>query len=80
MSSAIDSGKRRADSLALRLLRSTRPVSLRVGASIGVALYPQHAMTAADMIRAGDAAMYEAKRSGTNQIRVAPPIALQASA
>jgi diguanylate cyclase (GGDEF)-like protein len=53
---------------------------LRVGASIGVALYPQHAMTAADMIRAGDAAMYEAKRSGTNQIRVAPPIALQASA
>lgn len=53
---------------------------LRVGASIGVALYPQHAMTATDMIRAGDAAMYEAKRSGTNQIRMAPPIALQASA
>ncbi len=53
---------------------------LRVGASIGVALYPQHALSPADMIRAGDGAMYEAKRSGTNQIRVAPPILVQASA
>ncbi len=75
-----------AVALAQRMLDTlAAPVSyggkeLRVGASIGVALYPQHAMTAADMIRAGDGAMYQAKRSGTNQIRLAPPIFAQASA
>jgi diguanylate cyclase (GGDEF)-like protein len=51
---------------------------LQVGASIGIALFPEHAATAAGMLRAGDGAMYEAKRSGTNQIRVAAPA--QASA
>ncbi len=53
---------------------------LRVGASIGVALFPEHALTAADLIRAGDAAMYEAKRAGSNQMRLAPPLSTQASA
>jgi hypothetical protein len=32
------------------------------------------------MIRAGDAAMYDAKRAGGNQVRVAPALATQASA
>jgi len=74
-----DSGA--AVALAQRILDSLatpvtyRDKQLHVGASIGVAVYPQHAMTASDMIRAGDGAMYEAKRSGTNQIRVAPPLA-----
>jgi diguanylate cyclase (GGDEF)-like protein len=54
--------------------------ALRVGASIGVAVFPQHAGSAADLIRAGDAAMYEAKRSGTNQVRLAQAPAAQASA
>jgi diguanylate cyclase (GGDEF)-like protein len=54
--------------------------SLHVGASIGIALFPEHAATAAGMIRAGDGAMYEAKRSGTNQVRMAQPLPPQASA
>ncbi|MGQ0587714.1 MAG: diguanylate cyclase domain-containing protein [Gammaproteobacteria bacterium] len=53
---------------------------LRAGASIGVAVFPEHALTAVDMIRAGDVAMYEAKRAGANQARVAVPLAPQASA
>ena len=35
--------------------------SLHVGASIGVALAPDHALTAADLIRCADIAMYRAK-------------------
>ncbi len=35
--------------------------SLRVGASIGVALAPEHALTAHDLIRCADIAMYRAK-------------------
>ena len=36
--------------------------SLHVGASIGVALAPEHALNAADLIRCADIAMYRAKR------------------
>jgi diguanylate cyclase (GGDEF)-like protein len=54
--------------------------TLSVGASIGVALFPDHALAADDMIRAGDGAMYEAKRKGSNQVRMAAPAARQASA
>ena len=40
------------------------PVS--IGASIGVALVPQHGRSAADLLRAADVAMYRAKRRGTS--------------
>jgi len=44
------------------------PISLagmvvRVGASIGVALYPEHGTTQSALLRSADVAMYEAKRS-----------------
>ena len=38
---------------------------LEVGASIGVALYPRHGMTATNLLRYADIAMYVAKRQGT---------------
>jgi diguanylate cyclase (GGDEF)-like protein len=37
---------------------------LEVGASVGVALYPDHGVEASELLRRADAAMYAAKRSG----------------
>jgi len=42
-------------------------VPYKVGASIGIALYPDDGQDAAGLIRCADAAMYEAKRSGKNR-------------
>ena len=77
MEAALALARRIVDTLALPVHYEGR--QLRVGASIGVALFPEHALTAADMIRAGDAAMYEAKRAGGTQARLAAPLADQSS-
>jgi diguanylate cyclase (GGDEF)-like protein len=37
---------------------------VRVSASIGIALFPEHGKTTADLLRRADLAMYDAKRSG----------------
>jgi len=37
---------------------------IQVGASIGVALYPEHGLEGTDLLRHADIAMYEAKRKG----------------
>jgi diguanylate cyclase (GGDEF)-like protein len=54
-----------------RTLRETvaRPIAIggssrSVGASIGIAVFPEHGRDAVDLLAAADAAMYEAKRSG----------------
>lgn len=51
-----------------------RDRSLSVGASIGIAISADHGGGADELIHAADTAMYEAKRAGTNQVRVAPPL------
>jgi diguanylate cyclase (GGDEF)-like protein len=38
-------------------------LSLRVGASVGIALFPAHANTAGELLRRADVAMYEAKKA-----------------
>lgn len=43
---------------------------LQIGASIGVALFPQHAGSAEQLVRAADRAMYAAKHDGGSVIRV----------
>ena len=45
---------------------------LRISASVGVALFPQHGGDAAGLVRAADAAMYVAKWSGTGRVLVGP--------
>ncbi|TDM08778.1 MAG: hypothetical protein C4K60_05145 [Ideonella sp. MAG2] len=45
--------------------------AVRIGASVGVACYPLHAASAADLIRAADQAMYAVKRHGKHAYRVA---------
>ncbi len=48
--------------LAEPVLLEGRPIS--VTPSVGIALYPQHAGNAADLVKHADAAMYQAKRQG----------------
>jgi diguanylate cyclase (GGDEF)-like protein len=45
---------------------------LRVSASVGVALFPDHGADADALVRAADAAMYVAKWGGTGRIQVGP--------
>jgi diguanylate cyclase (GGDEF)-like protein len=49
--------------------------SLTVSVSVGVAVYPEHAMAAAALERAADAAAYDAKNRGRNLVRVSSPTA-----
>lgn len=45
-------------------------IQVHVGASIGVALFPQHGTTTDTLIAAADIAMYEAKRAGGSRVVV----------
>jgi diguanylate cyclase (GGDEF)-like protein len=42
-----------------------------VGASVGIAVFPQHGTDAEDLQRAADGALYHSKREGKNRISVA---------
>ena len=42
-------------------------LEVRVGASVGVALFPEHAADLDALVRAADTAMYAAKRAGRNR-------------
>jgi EAL domain-containing protein (putative c-di-GMP-specific phosphodiesterase class I) len=46
---------------------------VRIGASVGVALSPDHAQDASTLLRNADTAMYHAKESGKNNFRVFSP-------
>ncbi len=43
--------------------------TLRVGLSIGVAVFPEHGVTAEDLLKKADMAMYSAKNAGRNTVR-----------
>jgi len=45
-------------------------LTLSASASIGIALYPEHAQTAQDLMRLGDRAMYQAKNRGGNAVQM----------
>ena len=58
-----------------------RPLQRTVTVSGGVAAFPDNAQNAADLLRAADAALYDAKKSGRNQVRGAGEgAAIQAAA
>ncbi len=47
--------------------------SVRLSASIGLALYPSHAKTAAELLQNSDMAMYSKKRAGKNGAQIFDP-------
>ncbi|MFH2010115.1 MAG: diguanylate cyclase [bacterium] len=55
---------------------SNRPIGsqqLRVSASFGIALFPDHGDTADELLRHADEALYHSKHAGRNQITIYPP-------
>ncbi len=55
---------------ALRAPHQIEDNELFVTASIGVAIYPRHGRTVAELLRNADLAMYHAKNSGKNEVEV----------
>ena len=47
-------------------------VTIKIGASIGVSLYPQHAHSMESLIKAADEALYLVKESGRGNIEISP--------
>jgi len=45
-------------------------IELCISASIGIAIYPEHAGTEHELMRLGDRAMYEAKNAGGNRVQL----------
>ncbi|MCX8087496.1 MAG: diguanylate cyclase [Rhodocyclaceae bacterium] len=68
-----------AQAIGQRLLAAvSQPMRLQgvpsqLGASIGIALWPQHGRTASELLTAADHAMYAAKRQGKGQVVLAAP-------
>lgn len=64
-------------SLAEKLLVTVREPTqfedrdLTVGASVGIAIFPDHACSVRDLFQTADSAMYDAKRAGKNCVRIA---------
>jgi len=46
------------------------PEAVKIGATIGVAMYPEHGTTHDELIRAADVAMYSAKQSGRQGVKL----------
>ncbi|HWE24994.1 MAG TPA: GGDEF domain-containing protein, partial [Myxococcales bacterium] len=69
-----DTAEAAAQRLLARLLRIGELYpGLNLGASVGMALYTAPAGSAEEMIRAADAAMYEAKRRGRGRVVLSQP-------
>ena len=52
---------------------SPEGIELCISASIGIAIYPEHAGSAHELLRLGDRAMYEAKSAGGNRVKLFSP-------
>lgn len=68
-SSACDLARKVIDMIGA--IRVIDDASIGVGASIGIALYPDHGITLEELLKKSDQAMYEAKRAGKNSLRLA---------
>ncbi len=74
---APDISDQEAESFAERIVRAAARIpfsfegnSLRVTCSLGVAVYPDHATSAEDLVAHADSAMYQAKEAGKNTWRM----------
>ncbi len=75
----LDNAREAAAAMGETLLRSVGdPIAIgndvvRVGATIGIAVFPDHGRTADDLVRAADIAMYAAKHDGRGGVRTFAP-------
>jgi diguanylate cyclase (GGDEF)-like protein/PAS domain S-box-containing protein len=69
---AMDTALETADRISLAMERKVEIAGtlVQLSASIGVALYPQHAPTASELLQKSDLAMYARKKSGKNGTRL----------
>jgi diguanylate cyclase (GGDEF)-like protein len=71
----LDEGVKKAnairDGIKSLVLRSDGVELPSVTVSIGVALYPDHAMDRVDLVSSADQALYKAKKSGRDRVVVA---------
>src|SRR5207237_7089689 len=56
---------------ALRKPYDLQKAAATLGASVGIAVFPQHGTDSEDLQRAADGALYRSKREGKNRISVA---------
>ncbi len=59
----------------LTVIHQGRPMGM-LTISVGVAVFPEHGVSPKELMSAADAALYEAKRSGRDQVSVASPKAI----
>jgi diguanylate cyclase (GGDEF)-like protein/putative nucleotidyltransferase with HDIG domain len=81
-STSLDHARAVADELRARIEAIEVPLDddnevMAITASTGVAAYPDHAETADGLLRAADAAVYDAKLGGRNRTRTALPPAVK---
>ena len=72
---AMDDAMMRAEQVRARIELLSDQHGANVAASIGVASMPETAKSASDLLSASDAALYEAKAAGKNQVHASPPLA-----
>lgn len=61
------------EKIARHIFNGGRRLELRLTASFGVAVFPEHAQSPQQLIAAADSSMYDAKAAGKNCVRVAAP-------
>ena len=61
---------------AVQSVNSLLPGHLRIGASVGIAMYPSDAQDYQTLVRLADQAMYLAKREGGNRVRTSDDLRL----
>jgi diguanylate cyclase (GGDEF)-like protein len=70
-----EGAQERAEAMRLAIQRMRVTVgsgTLRLTASLGVAVFPEHGESEADLLRAADAAVYGAKAAGRNCVALPP--------
>jgi diguanylate cyclase (GGDEF)-like protein len=56
----------------MSLVHNGRPLG-SITCSFGVAAFPLHGATPAEVLQAADEALYRAKKAGRNRVEIAPP-------